>query len=171
MHDIISPMEGHAISKKRRVIQWMIIGGVILMVITAVAILAIRDLKPRQLVSLGSTVFQAEVVDTQEKRSRGLSGRRELADREAMLFVFERDEPWSFWMKEMNFPIDIIWLNKDKRVVHVEYEVHPDATPHAVYMPPVPSRYVLEVASGQAKASGIKVGTVAKFNLPKEGRE
>jgi len=58
-----------------------------------------------------------ELADTPEKRAQGLSGKKELNHDRGILFVFDKSDAYSFWMKDMNFPIDIIWLDEAKKVI------------------------------------------------------
>ena len=66
------------------------------------------------IVAIGGTIVTAEIVDTKEKLELGLSGREGLSFNKGMLFVFPKTGYHSFWMKDMSFPIDIIWLSKEK---------------------------------------------------------
>lgn len=152
--------------KAQQVILWIIIAGVIAMAVFAIVGIVRNELKPRRLISMGGTVFQAEVVDTAPAREKGLSGRSAIGDKEAMLFVFEGDGAWPIWMKDMNFPIDIVWLDESQKVVHVEQDVQPDAIPYEVYQSPEPARYVIEVKSGNAN---VTPGSLVKFDITKEG--
>ena len=79
-----------------------------------------------------------------------------------MLFVFPADGRHSFWMKDMLFSIDMLWLDANGRVVHVEKGVSPATFPQT-FTPSSPSRYVLEVPSGFCDAHGIEVGDMAIF--------
>lgn len=104
---------------------------------------------------LPSTV---ELADTPEKRVQGLSGRSEVADEYGMLFVFEAEGRHGFWMKDMQVPIDIIWIGADGRIVHIEHEVAPSTYPN-VFTPMAPARYVLETRAGYAKEQRWDTGT------------
>jgi len=108
-------------------------------------------------VSIGATHVQVDVVRTPESRQRGLSGRDSLAWGTGMLFVFDEEDFWSFWMKDMNFPIDIIWINKEGIVVTVVPDVSPATYPSS-FKPSAPALYVLEVPAGYAAAERIGVG-------------
>ena len=81
-----------------------------------------------------------------------------LTEGEGMLFVFETDDLHSFWMRDMLFSIDILWIAMDGTVVHIEPSVSPDSFPQT-FTPPTPARYVLEVPAGFATEHGIEVGT------------
>jgi uncharacterized membrane protein (UPF0127 family) len=105
----------------------------------------------------------AEVVDTPASREQGLSGRSELKDDEGMLFIFEHPGKYGFWMKDMTFPIDIIWINQDGVVVHIEREVTPDSyfnfNPPKTFVNTPEAKYVLELANGGSEKYGIYLGT------------
>lgn len=96
---------------------------------------------------LGTSTIRAEIADTDKKRQQGLSGRKYLAKDQGMLFVFDRPDYYGFWMKEMNFPIDLIWLNQDWKVVGINKDLRPDSYPQVFY-PPSEVLYVLEINSG-----------------------
>ena len=66
-------------------------------------------------------------------------------------------------MKGMKIPIDIVWLDRDMRVVHIEVNAQPDAEPYKTYKPPVSARYVLELVSGGTSKFDIKNGMTAKL--------
>lgn len=89
-------------------------------------------------------------------KTMGLSGTRALAESQGMLFTHERDDFWGIWMKEMNYPIDILWLDTSRQVVHIETGVDPSTFPQ-VFTPPVPARYVLEVAAGVVKKNNVQI--------------
>jgi len=100
---------------------------------------------------------QVEVVSTDASRQMGLSGRSGLAPETGMLFVFDTDNSWGFWMKDMRFSIDMVWLSADGTVVTIAPSVEPDTYPQIIY-PQVPARYVLEFPAGFAQAHNLAVG-------------
>jgi uncharacterized protein len=79
-----------------------------------------------------------------------------------MLFVFDTDDYHGIWMKDMNYSIDIIWLDSGKTVVYMAEDVSPDTYPE-VFRPDVPARYVVELSAGAAHRHGITEGQVADF--------
>jgi uncharacterized membrane protein (UPF0127 family) len=115
-------------------------------------------------VRVGDAAIQVEVADTEQERQEGLSSKIHLADNHGMLFVFPHDAPWAMWMKDMQLPIDIVWIDANKKVVHVESGVRPESYP-AYYAPPQNARYVLELASGVAAKSRIQTGVQADFDV------
>ncbi|MBI4160668.1 MAG: DUF192 domain-containing protein [Candidatus Yanofskybacteria bacterium] len=114
------------------------------------------------LVKLGNRTIRAEVADTPEKRARGLSARDELADDEGMLFVFNEPGYHGFWMKEMRFPIDIIWADFSGRIVDIATGVMPETYPQ-VFKPREQAKYVLELNAGFAADNMIKIGGTMEF--------
>ena len=107
-----------------------------------------------------------EVSDTPEKRSLGLGKRDKLEKGWGMLFVFEKRIPHSFWMKNMRFPIDIIWLD-NQRIVELAENVPPpqEGESPKVMEPRLPSNFVLEIESGRARALGLKVGQKLSYQF------
>ena len=107
-----------------------------------------------------------EVSDTLEKRSLGLGKRDKLEKGWGMLFVFEKRIPHSFWMKNMRFPIDIIWLD-NQRIVELAENVPPpqEGESPKVMEPRLPSNFVLELESGRARALGLKVGKKLSYKF------
>lgn len=109
----------------------------------------------------------AELAVTPEERQKGLMFREELAAEEGMLFLFEEEGIYSFWMKNMKFPIDIIWLDKDKRIVHIEENVPPcPVEPCPAYTPSRPACYVLELKAGSSQNYSLKIYDQLEFVIP-----
>lgn len=111
---------------------------------------------------LGIATLTLEKAETDAQRKQGLSGRTSLASNAGVLFVFDTDDYWGIWMKDMQFPIDIIWLDKDYRVVDIKENATPASYPD-IFRPRTPARYVLEVNAGVVSNSAINVGTKASF--------
>jgi uncharacterized membrane protein (UPF0127 family) len=119
-------------------------------------------------VTVNGIELVADVAATNEQMTKGLSVRDALADNEAMLFVFDTAQEHSFWMKNMKFPIDIIWLDSDKTVVHIEHNLQPCSFDAfcPTYKPANNSAlYVLETVAGFAEKHGIVEGTKVEFHL------
>lgn len=114
---------------------------------------------PRARISVGIHVFDVEIADTDERKARGLGGHAPLQPAQGMIFAYERAGLYGYWMQDMRFDIDIIWIRGD-RVVGVEHEVphQPSAGRPPIYRPPEPVDLVLEVAAGVARSKGIGPG-------------
>lgn len=116
----------------------------------------------------GDVNYIIDVAATPDDRYQGLSG-REFMDRDAgMLFVFEEDSQLHFWMKEMHFPLDIIWIDGQCQVIDVAADVPtppPDAESADIprVQSPSPARYVLELNAGEWVRTGMSPGDSVEF--------
>jgi uncharacterized protein len=118
-------------------------------------------------VTVNGLVLVADIAATDEQRTKGLSVKDSLAENEAMLFVFDNEAEHIFWMKDMKFPIDIIWIDTDKTVVHIEHNLQPCSSELLcpTYKPIGDSLYVLETVGGFAEKHDIVKGTLVDFEL------
>lgn len=117
-----------------------------------------RDTSVPQAVRLGEKTYALEIADTAIERAEGLGGRDSLCVACGMLFVFEKPGRYAFWMKDMRFPLDIVWLLGD-RVVFVARGVRPDFS--GTINPGVSADRVLELRAGTTEAVG--TGEAARF--------
>lgn len=119
-------------------------------------------------VNVGDTSsVSVEVAGTPAEHIKGLSGRKLLEENHGMLFVFEQEGSPSFWMYDMRFPLDILWINNG-RIVYIHENVpHPDpgtaASELPVYRPPVKITHVLEVNAGWAKEHEVQIGDIVRY--------
>ncbi len=116
-----------------------------------------------------------ELAVTPDERNQGLSGHPPLADNEGMLFVFENEAKWVFWMKDMLFPLDMVWIDSRCTVVDVtENAPKPEPgqglgdLPH--FSPKTLAQYVLEVNAGTAQRTRISIGDQVTFSGSLDGR-
>jgi uncharacterized protein len=120
---------------------------------TAPYLKQLEEVKGKSEIKINNQIIVAEVVSEAKEREQGLSGRESIGINEGMLFLFDEPGIYGFWMKGMNFPIDIIWIAGEE-IVGVEENVEPD--PGAVegqlkvYYPPGPVNKVLELKAGRA---------------------
>ncbi|HVS79909.1 MAG TPA: DUF192 domain-containing protein, partial [Candidatus Paceibacterota bacterium] len=91
-----------------------------------------------------------------------LSDRASLAADAGLLFIFPQPDYIGIWMKDMNFPIDVIWLDSTMKVIYIVPNMTPESYPK-VYTPTSPAAYVLEVNAGVAARENIKIGDQAKI--------
>lgn len=112
---------------------------------------------PKETIRIGETDVKVEIRDTPEERTMGLSGRESLEEGTGMLFIFETPGNYGFWMKDMKFPIDIIWIDDTQRVIGVEKNAAPESYPKIFY-PPREVKYVLEVPAGFSNTHSIDIG-------------
>ena len=120
--------------------------------------LANSGLEERTL-TIGNTTLQAEIAQTEKQKMIGLSHRKTLAEGHGMLFIFNTNDKHGIWMKDMHFPIDIIWIDTTMKVIHIEQNISPNTYPQT-FTPPTPARYILEVPAGYTKGR-MRVGDMA----------
>ena len=119
-------------------------------------------------VKIKDLVIHVDLAITPDEQSKGLSIKNKLNDSDGMLFPFDTPGDYSFWMKDMKFPIDIIWIDSNYKIVHIEKNLQPciffllcpSYSPHAN------SNYVLEVNSNFTTKNNITVGDRVYFNIP-----
>ena len=125
--------------------------------------------------SLRNATFRVELAMTVEEQIQGLSDRPSLPSESGMLFVYERQSRYNFWMKDMHFPLDMVWIGADCTVVDVTLNAPPpepgqtlDQLP--LYSPGLPAQFVLEINAGEAEAAGIAPGAPVVFSGSLAGR-
>jgi M6 family metalloprotease-like protein len=110
-------------------------------------------------ISINGVPLTVELATTLPAQERGLSGLPSLPKNEGMLFIFDHEDYWAFWMIDMQFPLDIIWFNSAHEVVWTEPNLQPCPPSNCpVIMPSVKSMYVLEVNAGFVAANHIRLG-------------
>ena len=114
---------------------------------------------PKVEIKIGETALKVWVADTDKERVRGLSGKTSLTSDEGMLFVFDKPGTYGFWMKEMNFPIDIIWIDDENKVIGAQKSLSPASYPEVFY-PSQDIKYALEVRAGFDQEHGLKNGEI-----------
>lgn len=109
--------------------------------------------------TIGTHLFSYDIAITDSQRQQGLSGRDRLPESHGMLFVFQNKAQHGFWMKDMNFALDFIWID-DTIVVDITENVPPPAPGEQItaVAPRVPVNRVLEVNAGTVQRTGIKIG-------------
>lgn len=112
--------------------------------------------------TINDTQISIEVARTDEQRQRGLCCRDDIPTNSGMLFVYEAEGDYRFWMKDTRIPLDMIWINSEKKIVHIEENVSPDSYPTSFGSSKL-AQYVLEVNGGYANAKNIKVGDSVSF--------
>lgn len=110
----------------------------------------------------------AQIADTTDEETQGLSDRTDLPEGTGMLFAFDSVTTQYMWMKDMNFPLDMVWLDQNKKVTYIAADVTPQSymqNPPEIFYSPTPALYVIEIPSGDANRLGITVGKTLSFAL------
>lgn len=113
-------------------------------------------------VKIAGKIIKVELALTPKEREQGLSGRKELKNDEGMLFVFEQPGKYPFWMRDMNFPIDIVWLGEDLRVVYIKKNASPESYPET-FIPKKEAKYVLEIIASFSEKNNLQEGDKVEF--------
>jgi len=106
--------------------------------------------------------IKAEVAKDYASQTKGLGGRDCISADQAMLFSFSRPGYYPFWMRDMKFPIDIVWLSADKQAVDFAPNVSPSSYPHS-YVNSKPAQYVIELKAGEADKLKLTTGSIISF--------
>lgn len=113
-------------------------------------------------VAIGTQTLKLQDANTSHEQITGLSGKKCIQKNQGMLFIFEKPGYYPFWMKDMRFPIDILWLSRDKQVIYVQRNVAPNSYPKS-FTNTSPAEYVVELQAGQADSLDIKTGSKLNF--------
>ncbi|HJN85766.1 MAG: DUF192 domain-containing protein [Dehalococcoidia bacterium] len=131
---------------------------------------------PRQPgIKVGTATFEVEPAITGAQRTQGLSGSPPLTPGSGMLFIFERESKYTFWMIDMLFSLDMVWIGAGCTVVDITFNApppEPGQTPDQLprFSPGAPARYVLEINAGEADSAGIEPGDPVRFTGDLAGR-
>jgi uncharacterized protein len=141
----------------------------ILLIIGAIVLIAAFFLSesalPEHNIDIGGITLIVELADTRESREQGLSGRSELGEDRGLLMAFDQDGSPQIWMKDMLFPLDIIWIGSNGTVVTLKEAVEPCGDACIVFYPTRPAKYVLEVNAGFCESHGLEEGDHAVLRL------
>lgn len=143
----------------------IVVGGLVLILIALVVSYMVTHFQPTTEVRLGSGVFNTRLATDESARLQGLSGVEKLDGNEGLLMVYQSDAKWGIWMKDMKIPLDIIWMNNDKKVIYMVIGASPELGTSKIFTPSNPARYVLEVPAGTVKNAAIKLGSEASFTM------
>lgn len=116
-------------------------------------------------VRIGNKKLKAEVADTSAKRAKGLSNRQLLKKDQCMLFIFPYAAKHTLWMRGMNFPIDVLWLNDKKRIVDIKTDLKPASgfLDFKMYAPKEHANYVIELNAGFVESKKVSFSTKIIF--------
>lgn len=135
---------------------------IIIIILLLLATLALMNMPEQSTITINGKAISLEIADSGSEQGRGLGGRQSLAPDRGMLFIYDRPSYYRFWMKDMKFPIDIVWLDDNFIIADIAQDVGPATFPND-FGPRSPARYVLEVNAGTAQNYGWHVGMRANF--------
>lgn len=116
-------------------------------------------------IELAGQNIKVELALTLADQEKGLGGRASLGENQGMLFAFDHLDRYHFWMKDMKFPLDMIWIGEDMKVVYIKKDATPESYPQS-FGPSISddfAKYVLEINAGFADKNNLKVGDSVVF--------
>jgi uncharacterized membrane protein (UPF0127 family) len=147
-----------------------IIGGVLLVIIVTFIIFILPNMmQPTTYLQLGDGVFRAKLATNETDRTNGLSGVTKLDSDQALLMVFPDQEKWEIGIKNIQIPVDIVWLNSGKKVIYIVKNVLPEDSASDSFSPKLSAKYVVELPAGTVDGKAISTNTTAVFQTNDQG--
>lgn len=137
----------------------LFVAGTVAVLLTSIVVR--RDTTP-VLLHVANKTYQLTVVRTAADQEKGLGGRVTLPQNQGMLFAYHAEGTRCFWMKDTHFPLDMVWVDGQKRVRHIEHDISPTSYP-ATFCPRVPAQYVIELNAGEAARARMQNGETLVF--------
>lgn len=133
--------------------------GILILVAISLALILISFGKEKEnRVCFKNNCFKVELADNSEERSRGLTFKEKLEEDRGMLFIFDKEGEYPFWMKNTLVALDIIWLNENREVVFISENAQPCEEDFCLDINPAQNaKYVLEINGGISKQIGLKI--------------
>lgn len=158
--------------KKTRLVFWFLIIFLLVVLLLLSKDFVFRKNYKTGEVKIRNQIIKVEIADRPPLIFQGLSGRQGLADDSGMLFVFPRENIYDFWMKEMKFSLDIIWIktrtdtDRHGQIVEIWHNAPlPQGSEIPRYHPKNPANYVLEIKAGLANKYGWQIGDTVSLNI------
>lgn len=140
-------------------------GVLALIFFTFMTVILPKVVRPTTELNLGDGVFKASIALNEAERLKGLSGSSKMSSNEALIMAYKYESRWKIWMKDTKIPLDIIWLDKTKKVIYIVKNALPEDSTTKTFEPKGVAMYVIEVPAGSVKANSIDIGQVADFKL------
>lgn len=160
-------MQNEKIKKTRSARKLFLVSVVLLVLVGTSLFYSVRPtdkIEPSfETIQINDRELSVKRAVTEEEKIRGLCCRDSLPENEGMLFVYEKEGDYGFWMKDTLIPLDIIWINAQKKVVHIEHSVQPASYPEKTFRSPKAAQYILETNAGWAKQNALQIRDRASF--------
>ena len=140
---------------------WYLILALMVLVFAVSMFLNKKDSSSHREIIIGNVAVKIEVATSPTEKQKGLSGRNFMRKNSGMLFIFSQPDFYPFWMKDMEFPIDIIWLDENLQIINIEKNITPDTFPKK-FIPRLPAKYALEINAGWSDKNKVKEGVNIK---------
>lgn len=133
---------------------------VVALCVTVLLVLGISGREHDRTLHLAGHEYSLEVANNSAERTKGLSGRDGLGQQSGMLFAYDVTAKRCFWMKDMRFSIDIVWVDPQQKITHIQSRVAPSSYPQTYC---ADARYVIELPAGTAERHDLRVGRRLTF--------
>jgi uncharacterized membrane protein (UPF0127 family) len=150
-------------SLKKERLSWIIIGLFLIVVTATAALVILPQLQSQATLRLGDGVYKMRALDQQVSQKVAQQDIAELQQDKAILHVYDTDQFWVMDTKNRSAQFDIVWLDKNKKVVHVVKNASSESKPDTVFSSKVLARYVVELAGGTVEQKTIRIGGTAFF--------
>lgn len=114
------------------------------------------------IISIADTQVEVSIARTPQEQEQGLSGTASLLENSGKLFIFNTPGTYGFWMKDMHYPLDLVWIDANHKIVDITENVAPDTYPQIFY-PGSPVTAVLELNAGFSTKHGLSIGEMPSF--------
>ena len=152
--------------EKKRKINPLLIALVIIVSLLVIILVPLARKPKENYVKINDNTIKIEIADSIEEQTKGLMFRKSLDEKTGMLFIFDQPGILTFWMKNMNFPLDMIYIDENMQIVTIIRNAQPcQEDPCTIHRPEQPARYVLEINGGDADKIGIKEGDIAEIKI------
>jgi len=148
----------------------ILIAGIVALLIYSVVAYGVTHFKPTVGVQMGSGIYHLWLADDEAERTQGLSGVESLNPDGGLLMKFDSDNTWGIWMKDMKVPLDIVWLDANKKVIYIVKNASPELSTDTIFTPKTNARYVIELPAGTVEKAAIKTGILATFDETDTGK-
>ncbi|MFH1307952.1 MAG: DUF192 domain-containing protein [archaeon] len=155
------------VKKVRRKLKVRAILIIFLVLIVFIFVISVKlSYNKEKKVCLYNSCFSVEIADTPELRAQGLMHRTNLDSNKGMLFIFEQEAIYPFWMKNTFIPLDMIWINSTFDIVFIKENARPcSQEPCESIVPTQKALYVLELNAGKAREAGLAIGNKLDFSF------
>jgi len=145
-------------------IYFLIISGALILIFFGSFLLFRNQTKAQSKIKIGGQIIQVEIADSAEKMTKGLSNRENLPENFGMLFVFNEPGYYAFWMRDMRFSLDFVWI-LNNQIVELDENIAPaDFQPPKTLIPQNKINRVLEIKAGMTQKAKIKVGDKIEYS-------
>jgi uncharacterized membrane protein (UPF0127 family) len=151
-------------SLRKERLSWIFIGGLLAAVMVTAYFVLLPYLQPHLTLRLGDGVFNARFISPTEHAKNGIQDTDQLRQDKAILHMYGHEGKWSIDMKDRQEPFDLVWLDREKKVIHIVKSASAESTPSTVFSPQADARYMIEMRGGTVDSKAIRIDQDAQFD-------